>query len=159
MEQQSPYKWLLIMAVALVLLAGFGYSAQKPQLLQHIPFLGPSPTPTPLASANIILYTPHADDAVSQEFSITGKARSMTNVVTVRLKDKLSGNSFGQTQTTTDAQQPGQFGNFQAEVQLSNPDLKDGEELMLEVFQVNPQTGKDMDTVSVPITFRPNANN
>jgi hypothetical protein len=136
-------------------LIGVGYASQKPQILHILPFMRPSPTPAPLASNNIVLYSPRKDEHVGQEFTITGKARVFENVVSIRLRDKLSGASYGQTQATTDATEAGQFGNFQASVSLSNPDLRSGQELLLEVYQSSARDGSEIDKVVVPIKFTP----
>src|SRR3954463_2027379 len=104
MKHTDASKWILIAIVAMLVLVGLAYSIQKPQLFTNIPFIGPSATPTPLASANIVLTSPRLNEHVSQQFHITGKARVFESVVNIRLKNKLTGKVYGEVAARTDAQ-------------------------------------------------------
>ena len=119
--------------------------------------MGPTPTPTPLSSDNIIVYTPRINDHVSQIVVVKGKARVFENVVSIRLKEKLSGKVFGVVTTSTDAKEAGTYGNFKAGISLNNQSLLTNADLILEVFQASPKDGSDMDTISIPVRFAPTA--
>ena len=141
----------------MLLLVGLAYSIQKPETLTNVPFFGPTPTPTPLSSTNIILTSPKLNEHVSQQFDIIGKARVFENVVSIRLKDKLTGKVYGEVASRTDAPEAGQFGNFQTGVLLNDPKLQPGTELLLEVYQTSAKDGQEIDKIVVPLIFTPTA--
>ncbi len=146
------------MVAALLVMIGLALSVQKPDSLSRIPLFAPTPTPTPLASANITVLMPLATSLVSQEFEITGKARVLENIVTIRLKDKISGQIYSQVQALTTATEPGTYGDFSAVIQLEDADdaeLLPGAILILEVFQISPTDGREIDKVIVPLKFQP----
>lgn len=157
MKHTDVAKWLVIAVIAMIVLIGLAFSIQKPELVKNVPFIGPSATPTPLSSANIVLTSPHMNQHVSKQFRIEGKARVFENVVSIRLKNKLTGVVYGQTSTMTDASEAGQFGEFQTGVILNDGSLKTGTELVLEVFQASAKDGSDMDKIAVPLVFSPSA--
>jgi hypothetical protein len=148
-------KWLLIMMAAFVVLIVMALSIQRPASLTGVPLLGPSATPTPIASENIILESPKADEHISQVFYVTGKARVFENMVAIRLKEKLSGRTIGETTAYANAPDVGQFGEFQAGIQLTDPSLRSGDSFILEVFQYSAKDGSEIDKVTVPLTFTP----
>lgn len=150
-------KWLLLLIVAFILLVGLALSIQRPQMFTGVPVVGPSPTPTPIASENIILTSPKADANVGQTFFVAGQARVFENMVTIRLKEKLSGKVIGETQAYADAPDVGQFGEFEAGIQLADTSLRVGTEFILEVFQYSAKDGSEIDKVTVPLTFTPTA--
>lgn len=149
--------WLLLLLVALIALVGLAVSIQRPASLLMIPLFAPTATPTPLASQNITVTSPKANDQISQLFTVTGRARVFENVVMIRLKDKLSGQIYGEIPATTNAQDMGQYGDFSAGIQLSDPNLRVGAEFVVEVFQYSAKDGSEIDKVSIPVTFAPTA--
>lgn len=146
---------VLGMIGALALLAGVAWVSQRPAALQKVPLLGPSATPTPVASENIILTSPKSGEYIQATFVVQGKARVFENVVNIRLKEKLSGKVYGETTAMTDATEAGTFGDFQTGIQLTNPNLKSGTEFILEVYQSSAKDGSEYDKVSVPVVFKP----
>jgi hypothetical protein len=150
-------KWLLLLIAAFVVLIVMALSIQRPQSLTGIPLIGPSATPTPIASENIIITAPLADDNIGQRFEVRGTARVFENVVTIRLKEKLSGRVIGETNAYADAPDTGQFGDFTAGIELSDTSLRAGTEFVLEVFQYSAKDGSEIDKVSIPLTFTPTA--
>lgn len=157
MKHADMSKWIIIAIVAMLLLVGLAYAAQKPERFTNVPFIGPSATPTPLASENIVLTAPHLNEHVSQKFVITGKARVFESVVSIRLKNKLTGKIYGETIARTDAPDAGQFGEFKTGVLLNDPKLEPGTELVLEVYQQSPKDGSEVDKIAVPLVFSPTA--
>ncbi len=147
--------WLLLLMVALIALVGLALSIQRPQALSSIPFFAPTATPTPLASQNITVTSPKANEQVSQLFTVSGKARVFENVVMIRLKEKLSGKIVGEIPATADAKDMGQYGDFSAGIQLNDPNLHVGTEFIVEVFQYSAKDGAEIDKVSIPVTFTP----
>jgi hypothetical protein len=157
MNHTNASKWIIVAIIAMLLLVVIAYSIQKPEQFTNIPFLGPTATPTPLSSGNIILTSPRFNEHVGQQFTIIGKARVFENVVSIRLKDKLSGKIYGEVASRTDAQDAGQFGDFQTGVLLNDPKLQPGTELLLEVYQASPKDGQEIDKLVVPLIFTPTA--
>src|SRR5438874_1710964 len=51
----------------------------------------PGSSPAPASSGNITVFTPLANQRVSQDFQITGKARVLEDFVVVRVKSRLTG--------------------------------------------------------------------
>ncbi len=149
--------WLLLLMVAFIALVGLALSIQRPSSLSAIPFFAPTATPTPLASQNITVTSPKTNDQISQLFTVSGRARVFENVVIIRLKEKLSGKIVGEIPATTNAQDMGQYGDFNAGIQLSDPNLRVGTEFVVEVFQYSAKDGKEIDKVSIPVTFAPTA--
>lgn len=130
-------------------------SVQNPDLIKKTPFFRPTPIPTPIASENIILLSPKANEYITQKLIIEGKARVFENVLSIRLKNKLTGKVYGQTRASTNAQEMGEFGDFYAGVLLDDDELLPGMELILEVFLSSPKDGSETDKVAVPIIFSP----
>lgn len=154
-HHKEALRWSFIGAVAIVVMLFMAFSIQKPAQLKNLPGFAPSATPTPLASTNIIVNTPHINDHVTQKLLIQGKARVFENIVSIRLKNQLTGKVYGQTQARTNAKEMGQFGDFIAGVLIDNPELRAGDELVVEVFQTSPNDGKDMDKIAIPVVFTP----
>jgi hypothetical protein len=150
-------KWLIVLMAAIVVLLLTALSIQRPQSLRGVPFVGPSVTPTPLASENITVNQPLADANVGQEFIVKGTARVFENMVTIRLREKLSGRVIGELSAYADAPDVGQFGPYVAGIRLTDPTLKSGTDLILEVFQYSAKDGSEIDKVTVPLTFTPTA--
>lgn len=148
-------KWLIVMLIAFVVLLAMALNIQKPDALTGVPFLGPTVTPTPVASENIILTEPVEDQNISQRFVVKGKARGSENTVYIRIREKLSGNVIGETTAITDASEPGQFGEFGTGIQLADPTIRSGSKFVLEVFLYSAIDGKETDKVSIPLTFTP----
>jgi len=134
------------------------------------PAPAPTPTPVPISTANITVFQPAANTVVSQEFQITGKARVFENVVSFRVKNKITGAVYNTGTTMTSAQNPGTFGDFSYTVRLpsnnspesgdnillpSNKSPKSGDDLLLEIFQVSPKDGSDADKITIPVKFIP----
>lgn len=148
-------KWLIVMLVAFVVLLAMALNIQKPDALTGVPFLGPTVTPTPVASENIILTEPIANQNISQKFVVKGHARGTEKIVYIRIREKLSGNVIGETATATDATTSDEFGEFGTGIALSDPTIRSGTEFILEVYQFSSSDGQEMDKVSIPITFTP----
>jgi len=155
MQHHELRKWLIIMIVAFIALLGLALSIQRPQSLSSVPLFAPSPTPTPVASENIIVTSPQVDESITQTFEVRGSARVFENVVTIRLKEKLSGQVYGETQAIADAPDTGQFGDFRAGIKLTDPNLRTNKEFIVEVFQYSAKDGSEVDKVSIPVRFVP----
>lgn len=148
-------KWLLLLMAALVVLLVMALNIQRPQSLTGVPLVGPTATPTPLASENITVSQPLADANVGQEFVVKGTARVFENMVTIRLREKLSGRVIGELSAYADAPDVGKFGPYAAGIRLTDPTLRSGTDMLLEVFQYSAKDGTEIDKVVVPLTFTP----
>jgi hypothetical protein len=118
----------------------------------------PKPTPTPLAadSGNIIVSSPHANDQVSDMFQVMGKARVFENVVSIKVVNRLTGRVYYNAQTTTASPDAGQYGEFTANVNLTDDGtLRPGDALTVEIFQASAKDGSQTDLVSIPVRFTP----
>lgn len=146
---------ILGMIGAFALLAGVAWVSQKPDALKNVPFLGPTVTPTPIASENIQVTSPKAGEYIQDTFVVKGKARVFENVVNIRLREKLSGKIYGETTAMTDAKEAGTFGEFQKGIQLTDPNLKSGSDFVIEVYQSSAKDGSEIDKVSIPVKFKP----
>lgn len=149
--------WLLVMLGAFLVLCFLVTTIQRPEVLKGLPFVGPTATPTPIASENIVLVSPTAEGHIGQKFLVQGRARVFENLVTIRLKEKLSGRVMGQLQAYADAPDVGQFGDFTAGIELSDPSIRSGTEFILEVFQFSAKDGSEIDKISIPVIFTPTA--
>lgn len=155
MHNKHLTQWVIIGILGIVILLGLALSVQRPMLLSKLSLFAPTPTPTPISSRNISVTLPYANDYVNQKFTVTGKARVFKNIVRIRVSNKLSGLSYGQGDVTTDAQKSGSFGNFQLTATLTDTSIPSGTKLLLEVFQISPKDGKEIDKVIIPLTFSP----
>lgn len=116
----------------------------------------PTPTPEPVASQNIVVNLPHPNQTVSQTFAIAGKARVFENVVSIRIRDKLTGQIYLTDTVMTNAPDVGVFGDFTYTVQLTpQASLKPRDILIVDVFQASAKDGSDADLVSIPVHFSP----
>lgn len=120
------------------------------------PAPSPTPTPFPVSSENITVYAPAADERISTEFIVRGKARVFESTVSIRVKNKITDRVYLQTIAQTNAKDMGVFGDFYLVAQLQ-PDmsLKAGDPLLLEVFQLSAKDGSEMDKVTLPLKFTP----
>jgi len=116
----------------------------------------PTATPEPVSSQNIVVTLPHPNQNVSQTFTITGKARVFENVVSIRIRDKLTGQIYLTDTTMTQAPDAGVFGDFSYTVQLKpEASLKPRDILIVDIFQASAKDGSDADIVSIPVHFSP----
>jgi hypothetical protein len=116
----------------------------------------PTPTPVPASSANITVYSPSANDRINQTIQVIGKARVFENVVSIRLKQRITGHVLFSGTSTTDAQQMGTYGAFTYTAQLPEDfSLKSGDPLLLEVFQLSAKDGSENDKIIIPLKFIP----
>ncbi len=116
----------------------------------------PTPTPEPVASQNIVVNFPHPNQVVSQTFTISGKARMFENVVSIRVRNKTTGQIYLTDATMTQAADAGVFGDFSYTVQLQpQSSLKPHDILIVDVFQASPKDGTDADLISIPVNFSP----
>ena len=150
--------WLLVGLAALFLLVMMATVAQRPNLIKTLPFYAPTATPTPISSGAITITSPKTDEHVGQTFTVTGKARVTQNVVSLRLVDKERGITIFEANAVTDAQHPGEEGNFTAQLQITSEETRSEAPLLLEVFQKDPLSGKEQDKIVIPLTFSPTGN-
>jgi hypothetical protein len=116
----------------------------------------PTPTPEPVSSQNIVVNLPHPNQVVSQTFTITGKARVFENVISIRIRDKTTGQIYLTDTSMTQAPDAGTFGDFSYTVRLkSEASLKPRDILIIDVFQASAKDGSDADLVSIPVHFSP----
>jgi hypothetical protein len=145
---------LLIILALSVMYGMYSYYREQgnPEYAKNIP----TPTPITTASGNIVIFSPTSDSGVSQDFQISGKARVFENVVSLRIKKKITGTIYTQAAFMANAKDAGVFGDFVYDAHLkADNSLRPGDTLILEVFQASPKDGSETDKVSIPIIFTP----
>jgi hypothetical protein len=133
-------------------------------IVRNAPYVSPifsptpllvNPSPTPLASANVIVFSPYAGQTVGPDFIIEGKARVFENVVSIKLKNFQSDDIYLMTTTQTRATDAGVFGDFMYPIHLSTSSgLTTDTKLQLDVYQASPKDGSPIDVVSVPLLYQ-----
>lgn len=114
-----------------------------------------TPTQTqPIQSENIIVDEPKSGQIVGKVFQIVGRARVFENVVSIRLSHKDTKAIIFQKTTYANAPDVGRFGLFSDIIDISDANLSDNAKLLLEVYQASAKDGKDVDTVSVDLTYK-----
>ena len=111
------------------------------------PSLSPASSSTP--SANISVDSPVSEQNLSSPFEVKGKARVFENVVSIRLTSK-SGKILESTTAYAKSEDAGTFGNFDKEI-FFKTDESGG---TLEVFQLSPKDGSEVDKVSIPVLLK-----
>lgn len=127
----------------------------------NILFGSPSPIPTvgiqdpeeienvtPAASKNIEVLNPRENDKVESGFVIKGNARTFENTVNIRLLDSEN-EILIETFTTANAPEIGEFGSFETEIEYESEEPGG----VLEVFQIDQESGEDTDKVIIPLIF------
>jgi len=104
----------------------------------------------PQNNANIIVEIPKSGDELTSPFKITGQARVFENQFNYRLKDK-DGNVLTEGAGYANAPDMGQFGNFDIDVNYTNPSDTAGN---LEVFDNSAKDGSEIDMVSIPVKLK-----
>lgn len=150
----TRHQWIATFVVLVCLALGAAYWQLQPILHQAVNPI--TPTPLPAASKNIIVTEPIAYDRVNQSFRVIGKARVFENTLLVRVSNAITGKAYVFQQIMTNAREAGTFGDFSYQVNLTNDTaLRSGEELLIEVFQTSAKDGKEIDKVTIPVTFTP----
>ncbi|MFA5062333.1 MAG: Gmad2 immunoglobulin-like domain-containing protein [Patescibacteria group bacterium] len=105
-------------------------------------------------SKNIIVNLPYMNDVVGSKFTVTGYARVFENQFNIRV---LTFNNLKvyESTVTANAKDAGQFGDFQKVVAL--PNLADGTNLILEVYDLSAKDGSEQDLVKVPLVYKAEA--
>lgn len=152
MKNTHLKKWLLFLGIVVLALLVLVYFAQQSLTSSTTK---PSPTPITTASGNIIISSPVANEGVSQQFQVKGKIRVVGETFSLRVKNKVTGKVYLFASAPVNPQVKDTFTDFVYDAQLA-PDqsLRSGEELLLEVFQTDA-SGKEVDTVAIPLQFVP----
>lgn len=107
-----------------------------------------SPTPTPISSANIRVFAPHRDEAVSSSFTLSGEARVFENALNYRLKDP-NDKVLSQGNLMAEAPDTGLFGPFEKKIYFTT-NTSNG---TLEVFSYSAKDGSEINKVVIPLRF------
>ncbi len=153
MNKQS----LIILIVAIALMAVVGYLVLVKKL--EVPGTTPMPTisesATPTVSVatepNIRVSSPQPNDAIGLPLVITGQARVFESQFNYRLRD-ADGSILIEGMALAHASDSGQFGNFTVSTSYAQPT---GDHGTLEVFDYSARDGAQIDTVTIPVTFKP----
>ncbi len=146
---------LLTFAVIFVIISAWFLVTPIPTVKKHIksrptPQVSINPSISPSQTQkNIEVLTPTNLQTVGNPFLVKGRARVFENVVSIKL---ISTEGSAITQTTTYTKNPdvGQFGDFEKVISFQTTS-SDG---ILEVFQVSPKDGSEVDKVSIPLSFK-----
>jgi len=154
-------RFIILAIFTLLVLVLFGFIAINSQERFNILFKAPTPiptvgvenpevieNPTPISSINIEVLAPRDDDEVEAGFIVNGNARVFENTVNIRLLDS-EGEILVETFSTANAPDIGQFGPFEIEIEYETEDSKG----TLEVFQISPKDGEEVDKVTIPLLF------
>lgn len=112
------------------------------------PTTGCEPGPS---SPNIIVNSPYMNDMVGNRFVVTGKAKVFENQFNIRVQTN-NGLKIYESTVMSDAKDAGQYGDFEKQVTL--PNLVDGTNLILEVYDLSAKDGAEQDMVKVPLKYK-----
>lgn len=103
------------------------------------------------SSGNITLSTPKSGDVLTQTFTVSGYARVFENVVNIRVKDD-AGKVLYSDFATANSPDVGKTGPFSKSITLKTlPASKKGK---VEVYDISAANGKEIDLISVAVTFK-----
>lgn len=111
-----------------------------------------TPTTQIFQDKNIIVSVPVTNQPVAKTFTVAGNARVFENVVSIRIIDESTRKVLIQTTTYAHAPDVGQYGPYTESVTLPET-VTNGSKLLLEVYQVSPKDGSDIDTVIIPVMY------
>jgi hypothetical protein len=114
---------------------------------------GSSVSPTVDNRPNISVFSPRANDKVGASFAVTGEARVFENQFHMRVTNSATKEVLFDESENSNASDVGQFGKFSVPINLDNSNLRQGDKLLLEVFQFSAKDGSEVDKVSVPLVF------
>ena len=109
----------------------------------------PIPTLKVKVVKNIHVETPQLNDQISSGFLLTGSARVFENVINYRLKD-TKGKVLSEGTITANAEDVGQFGAYEKQIQYSAPQTQYG---YLEVFALSAKDGSEIDKQIIYLKF------
>lgn len=100
---------------------------------------------------NIVVFSPQSNAKVNEIIKVTGEARVFENQFNIRIIS--SGKIIYEEGMMTNAQEMGQFGGFEKEINLSAVGLESSQDIILEVFDYSAKDGSEIDKVIVPLKF------
>lgn len=104
---------------------------------------------SPSASRNIEVLNPRSGDTLYSGFRILGNARTFENTVITRLYDS-NGNILFEEYSEANASASNRFGPFELAINFETESTEGN----LEIFQYNPESGKEIDKVLIPVLFK-----
>lgn len=106
-------------------------------------------------SPNILIYTPQDMEEITDNFKLSGIARVFENTFSFRIKNSRTNTIYAESSTVTDTGEMGKYGDFNFNINFSGnaPDLKPGDNLILEVFQYSPKDGEEIDKATVNLKY------
>lgn len=99
---------------------------------------------------NIIVSNPEKGEEADLPLKIVGEARVFEGTVNLRLREK-EGKVLVEDIVMAQAAEVGQFGFFEKHLMYPQPE---GEEGILEVFQISAKDGSEIDKITIPLKFR-----
>lgn len=106
---------------------------------------------------NITISSPLSGGIVGEVFTVEGVARVFENQFLVRVKDKVSGAIYFQGSVYSNAQDAGLYGHYSAQINLSDSNIQNGEELIIEAYDLSAMDGSEIDNVGVVVTYSKSA--
>lgn len=102
---------------------------------------------------NVLLYSPGNGSGVTSSFEVSGIARVVENVVSLRIRNIRSGKIL--LTGTLEAKSPhaGQYGPYSERVTLSTEYLKKGDKIEVTAFQPSAKDGSEIGAVHSIVTF------
>lgn len=154
MKLETKTKWMIFLCLASIALIVLYFFSRQTLLSRTT--TPPSPTPLAAASGNIIITYPTVNQAVGQNFRITGKVRVGENMLSVRVVDQITGKVYLQTSAQSELPDTSKQIDFAYDAELkSDQSLRSGDRLNVEVFLVSPKDGQVTDKVTIPVQFTP----
>lgn len=98
---------------------------------------------------NLSVRFPPPQAVVKSPLLVEGMERTFEQNVVVRIKDSKA-NELAKTTVTGTAPDAGIHGPYRAELVFEKPATRSG---VLEVFQIAPQDGSEIDKITVPVRF------
>lgn len=100
---------------------------------------------------NIVVFSPQSNAKVNEIIKVTGEARVFENQFNIRIIS--SGKIIYEEGMMTNAQEMGQFGGFEKEINLSAAGLESSQDIILELFDYSAKDGSETDKVIIPLKF------
>jgi len=133
--------------------AGDAFAEQKRLRFEASTF-GGADGGTVLTDANITIESPVGGGLVGANFVLRGMARTFEQTVRYRITNERTGRVLRDSFTTAEAAELGKYGAYSHDVTLDPDDLKDGDQLTIQAFQDDAESGEERDSVQIVVTYK-----
>lgn len=109
----------------------------------------PRPGQVAIIDSNIIVTQPLSNDVVSSPIMVTGRAKLLKGLISLRLRDVWD--NIIATSTAIVNNDDSNWGQYSARLEFNLPSSQSG---WLEVYNQNPTDGSNQDLIRLPIVFK-----